>query len=281
MPKVSVVMPVHNTKEEYLRESIGSILNQTFTDFEFIIIDDSTTNAQENVIKNFNDERINYQKLESLSLADALNYGINLAKGQYIARMDADDISLPTRFEKQVNFLETNIDYSVIGSWFEIFPKQSIVKHIEMPKILDFFGECCIGHPTVMFRKADFDKYNLRYENKYYCEDYDLWSRAVRYLNFYNIQEVLLYYRDNGENRSHENNEQVVKDSENIRNNILNILKTDENLPPKIKNLIIQYPLPKLTLLQKIFSIRCEFSSRKLYKVIRILGLKISIKEEI
>lgn len=98
-------MPVHNTKEEYLRESIGSILNQTFTDFEFIIIDDSTTNAQENAIKNFNDERINYRKLESLSLADALNYGINLAKGQYIARMDADDISLPTRFEKLINLL--------------------------------------------------------------------------------------------------------------------------------------------------------------------------------
>lgn len=277
MTKISVIMPVHDTKVEWLQEAVKSILNQTFTDFEFIIIDDSSTNIQENVIKEFEDERINYQKLEPLSLPDALNYGINLAKGEYIARMDADDISLKNRFEKQVEFLDNNLKYSIVGSWFEIFPKKTVVKHPKTPKLLDFAAGCCIGHPTVMFRKADFDKYNLRYSNEYYCEDYDLWSRALRHVDFYNIQEILLFYREEGVQRSQEGSIQLTKDSEKIRFNILECLTSDEVLQKKLLELMT---FSHLNVLQRIFSVRELFSNHEKRIVIRILGLKISIKEK-
>lgn len=277
MTKISVIMPVHDTKVEWLQEAVKSILNQTFTDFEFIIIDDSSTNIQENVIKEFEDERINYQKLEPLSLPDALNYGINLAKGEYIARMDADDISLKNRFEKQVEFLDNNLKYSIVGSWFEIFPKKIVVKHPKTPKLLDFAAGCCIGHPTVMFRKADFDKYNLRYSNEYYCEDYDLWSRALRHVDFYNIQEILLFYREEGVQRSQEGSIQLTKDSEKIRFNILECLTSDEVLQKKLLELMT---FSHLNVLQRIFSVRELFSNHEKRIVIRILGLKISIKEK-
>src|SRR5574344_639787 len=109
MPKISVVMPVYNTDETFLRESIESILNQSFKDFEFIIINDGSTNNAEDVILSYKDERIRYYKNDiNLKLIKTLNRGLLLAEGEYIARMDSDDISLPTRFQTQVEFLGKN-----------------------------------------------------------------------------------------------------------------------------------------------------------------------------
>ena len=103
MPKISVIMTVYNTEEKYLREAIESVLNQTFSDFEFIIVDDGSTNNAVEVVKSYRDERI---KLvlngKNLGMAKSSNIGLEMAQGEYIARMDSDDISLPERFEKQV-----------------------------------------------------------------------------------------------------------------------------------------------------------------------------------
>ncbi len=113
MPKISVVMPVYNTKEEWLREAIESILNQSYKDFEFIIIDDGSDKSIEPIVNSYNDARIVLIRQENLGIAKSLNYGFKISKGEYIARMDSDDISLPERFEKQVNFLDKNPQISV------------------------------------------------------------------------------------------------------------------------------------------------------------------------
>ena len=118
---VTVLMPVYNG-EMYLREAIDSILHQTFTDFEFLIINDGSTDNSETIILSYDDSRIRYEKNDSnLKLIATLNKGIELAKGKYIVRMDADDISIPDRIEKQVAFLEKNPDVGICGSWFTAF----------------------------------------------------------------------------------------------------------------------------------------------------------------
>jgi glycosyltransferase involved in cell wall biosynthesis len=275
MPKVSVVMPVYNTKEEYLREAIESILNQTFTDFEFIIINDGSTNNAEDVILSYKDERIKYIKQEKQGIPKTRNKGLEMATGEYVAVFDSDDISLPERFEKQVKYLDENKNISVLGSWFEIFPKYAIIAHPKTPKICDFLKENCIAHPSVMLRKSDFDKYNLRYNEDFkVAQDYELWSRAVRVLNFENLQEVLLKYRRH-ENNNSKPSETLTKNNTQIKNNILNFLTTDENLKNKIKKFIIPQ---KPTFLQKIFSVRTKTSGNRKKIIVRILGIKISLK---
>lgn len=200
MPKISVLMPVYNTEEIFLKDAIESILNQTFTDFEFLIINDGSTNNSEGVILSYNDERIKYIKNEqNLGLIKTLNKGLDLANGEYIARMDSDDISLPERFEKQVKFLDENPEIGILGTWCEWFPKQRVMKSFtENEKI----KECLlimhneIGHPTVMIRKSLKDKFNIRYdENALYVEDYALWLSLIDKVGFANIPEVLLKYR--------------------------------------------------------------------------------------
>ncbi len=229
MPKVSVLMPVYNTKEEYLRESIESILKQTFTDFEFIIINDGSTNNAKDVILSYQDSRIKYYEQENQGIAATLNRGLDLSQGEYIARMDADDISMPERLKKQTEFLDVHSDISVLGSWCEFFPKQKVMKYIAEPKYLDFIKFCQICHPAVMLRSNILKQYNLKYNSKYKCEDYELWSRAIKFVKFYNIPEVLLKYR------WHENNiskisEKFSDDVEKVKQNMLDFLTNNEML---------------------------------------------------
>lgn len=205
MPKVSIIMPVYNTVETYLRESIESILNQTFKDFEFIIINDGSTNNAEEVILSYKDDRIKYVKNEeNLKLIRTLNKGFDLAKGEYIARMDSDDISLPQRLEKQVDFLEKHPEVDVLGTWFQCFPRER-----KMETFVDnrSIKECLlinsnnIGHPTVMLRKSTVDKLNIRYdEEAVYVEDYALWLSLIDKVKLANLPEILLNYRIHSEN---------------------------------------------------------------------------------
>ena len=130
MPKVSVLMPVFNTKEEYLRESIHSILNQTFNDFEFIIINDGSVNNAEDVILSYCDNRIKYFEQDNHGLVYTLNRGISLCNGEYIARMDSDDISLPERFARQVEILERNPEIGIVGGLISFFPDSKFEKNM-------------------------------------------------------------------------------------------------------------------------------------------------------
>lgn len=200
MSKVSVLMPVYNTEEVFLKEAIESILNQTFQDFEFLIINDGSTNNAEEIILSYKDERIKYIKnKQNLGLIKTLNKGLELAQGEYIARMDSDDISLLERFEKQVKFLDENSEIGILGAWFKYFPGNRTVETATTPKDIKekmLVSSNEIGHPTVMIRNSVLKKFNAKYnENALYVEDYALWLSLIDKVKFANIGEVLLYYR--------------------------------------------------------------------------------------
>jgi len=196
-PIISVLMPVYNG-EKYLKDSIDSILNQTYKNFEFIIIDDGSTDKTEEIIKSYSDKRIRFIKNEkNLGIVKSLNLGIDLARGKYIARMDADDISLPERFEKQVEFMENHPEVNVCGSWIEYFGARSGVwktlKSDAKIKVGLLFGSQ-LAHPTILAKKEVFVSYPYREEYKD-AEDYHLWVLMSKDYTFSNLQEVLLRYR--------------------------------------------------------------------------------------
>jgi glycosyltransferase involved in cell wall biosynthesis len=207
-PTVSVLMPVHNGAQ-FLRESIDSILNQTFTDFEFLIIDDGSTDETTNIIASYTDPRIKNHRLEkNVGLPAALNSGLSLAKGTYIARMDADDISTRGRLETQVNFLNTHEEIGVVGSWARVFGTTSsyVWKNPKKPEdikaLLPF--SCCLLHPTVMLRKSILEKNSLKYNEDFLsAQDYELWSKLWQRTEFANVPQVLLHYRVNDQSISH------------------------------------------------------------------------------
>lgn len=199
MSKISVVMPVYNTQEEYLREAIESILNQTFNDFEFIIINDCSTDENvEKIICSYNDERIIYLKNEqNMGVAATLNVGLEHASGKYIARMDADDVSFENRFEVQHKFLEENPQYQLCST------RISTAKGDPSPRNMNFeylktkliFRGNPIIHPTVMFNREFFINHSLFYKIMPYCEDWDLWFRLSLVGKFVVLPYKLLYYR--------------------------------------------------------------------------------------
>lgn len=277
MPKVSVLMPVYNVKEEYLRESIESILNQTFSDFEFIILDDCSTTNIEPIINSYNDKRIKFFRNEqNLGIAKSRNKLMELAQGEYAALMDNDDISLPQRLEKQVAFLDNNKEISIVSAAYETFPNKTIIKQPLAPRYLDLYKECIITHPLAMFRLGDVKKYNLQYDNSFICsQDYELWSRAIRYLKMANLPEVLLKYRVLEESITHKKAALAFEEDTKIRQQMLEFLSTDEEIQNKIKNLyfpVIKHK--KNSFLQNIFSIR----NIENHKIITILFLKISLR---
>ncbi|MBZ7937990.1 glycosyltransferase [Campylobacter molothri] len=205
LPLVSVIMPCYN-RQEYIIEAIESILNQTYTNFEFIIIDDCSTDNTYEIVKKYAeiDKRIIALKNEkNQGIVYTLNRGLNIAQGKYIARMDDDDISLPSRFEKQVEYMEANLDIVVLGSFIEVFNEKFEECYSwvceDKPEILsillNFFNPMC--HPSIMMRKEFLTSYNLKYEEKYrHAEEYFLWTEILKYGGkIANIPEVLLRYR--------------------------------------------------------------------------------------
>lgn len=201
MPKVSVVMPAYNA-EKYIAEAIDSILNQTFTDFEFIIINDGSTDKTKDIILSYSDPRIVYLENEKNSgIVVTLNKGLERALGEYIARMDADDISYPERFERQVMFLDSHEHIGVVGSALQIFgdgiDNQNLFFSDTKEKLkADLLFNSCLAHPTVMFRHSliqnSSEFYDIRFAG---IEDYDLWWRLAQITDLGCINEVLLRYR--------------------------------------------------------------------------------------
>lgn len=198
IPLVTVLMPVYNG-EKYLREAIESILSQTFKDFELLIINDGSSDSSEEIILSYKDSRIEYVKNEqNIRLIATLNKGLELAKGKYIARMDADDISIVSRLDKQVRFLEENPTIGLLGSAFEVIgigSKKSypIVDH-EIRFSLLFLNTFL--HSSVIFRKELCVTNNLFFDNKYiHAEDYKLWTELMFKTNVYNLDEALVKYR--------------------------------------------------------------------------------------
>ena len=236
-PKISVLMPVYNTQEDYLREAIESILSQSFADFEFIIINDGSTNNAEDVIMSYKDARIRYYKQENKGLSITRNRLLDLAQGEYVALMDSDDISLPERLQKQNEVLDSQPQIGVVSAWLEYFQnRQGLNCRMENPRLLDlYFKGSLISHPCVMMRKSVLDAHNLRYDEKYPpAEDFELWSRALQYTQAYNIQTVLLRYRWHGNNISATQSQRQKALAWQIRRNILDALSNDANVKQEI-----------------------------------------------
>jgi len=220
-PLVSVLIPCYNV-EKYVVESVSSILNQTYTNIEVVAINDCSTDATKEKLENLalQDSRVKvYSNETNLKLINTLNKGIELCSGKYIARMDADDISLPTRIEKQVEFLEYNTDYSVVSTMFYTFKTGSSKKNLyinptkyeELQAFLLFKSGIC--HPAVMIRKTLFTELGLRFEQEYvHVEDYALWSKALYCTKLANIGEPLLLYR------MHENQISTVYEGVQLQN---------------------------------------------------------------
>lgn len=207
-PKVSVLLPVYNG-ELYLREAIESILGQTYTDFELIIMNDGSTDNSEQVVKAFHDSRIVYRKQTNQGLGATLNNAIRISRGEYLARQDADDYSYPDRFEKQIAFLERRPDCGVVGTWAKTIDsevkkriwnkppphKQPPSESFAMKYVMLF--DSPFVHSSVMIRKLVFDKVGLYSTGSplLFPEDYDLWSRIAREFEIANIPEMLQVYR--------------------------------------------------------------------------------------
>lgn len=202
MPAISVIMPVYNASE-YLAEAIESIISQTFEDWELILIDDGSTDGSASIIDRYakSDNRLkHYTNERNLGLIPTLNRGISLCKGRYIARMDADDVSLPDRFEEQYKFLEKNKDIAMCGinailidSEGKNTGKISGLETDEYLRINLLFTTSFV-HPGMMIR-ADVLKENLYDERYKHAEDYELWCRIARNHKVANIPHFLLRYR--------------------------------------------------------------------------------------
>lgn len=199
--KVSVLMSVYNDAR-YVGETVESILRQTFTDFEFIIINDGSTDGTKEVIESFRDPRIILVNRENKGLTKSLNEGIKLSRGQYIARQDADDISLPHRLEKQVTYMDDNPEVAVLGSSFRLINvKGKKIKDYHYPTTHDEIKKCLFAfqsafpHTSVIFRKdkvQELGEYNERFVRS---QDYDLWLRVCQRFEVASLSEPLVCLR--------------------------------------------------------------------------------------
>jgi len=224
---VSVLMPVYNA-ELYLREAIESVLNQTYTDFEFIIINDGSTDNSESIILSYSDNRIKYIKNETnLKLIATLNKGIKLAQGDFLARMDADDICAIERLEKQVSFLKNNNDYVAVGSCYDkIDLLGDKIESVKLPLVseevfysLHFFNPIC--HPSVLMRNSILKEYNLNFDENYiHAEDYEFWTRLIQYGKIRNLPDTLLKYRVHETQVSNVYNEEQFLIDKKVKQNL-------------------------------------------------------------
>ncbi len=228
MPRVSVLTPIYNTNHAHLRECIESILKQTFTDFEFIILNDSPDNdALEKLVLSYDDARIHYVKNEkNIGISQSRNKLIDLARGKYLAIFDHDDISRPDRLARQVEFLDTHPYIGVVGAWCHWFGDKDFIRknpEYDTDIKIRLTDVCAIMHTTAMIRKSVLTDNNIRYEEQYTpAEDYRLWGQLMAHTDFHNLQMVLVEYRWRNDNTSNTMREKMARVHESIKIQICN-----------------------------------------------------------
>ncbi len=203
IPEVTVIIPVYNA-EKYIRKSLNSILNQTLKNIEILVIEDCSTDNSLIIIQELqqSDDRVKIIKNSTnKGIVYGLNAGLDLASSDYIARMDADDIAYPERFEKQLHYLRQHTDTILVGTNMELIDdRENHISFREYPQhhaeiIAALFDRSPFGHPTVMFKKSAVIEIGGYREEFKTCEDYDLWLRLRNKGKFANLQETLLKYR--------------------------------------------------------------------------------------
>lgn len=218
-PLVSVVLAVYNG-EVYLKDTIESVLNQSFKDFEFIIVNDCSTDTSESIILSYDDPRIVYLKnSRNLKLVDSLNRGISASRSDFIARIDADDIMSYDRLKIQYEFLNDHKNIGLLGSNVKIIDEHNNFisqwsfpnSNIELKKLL--LKRNPFLHPAIMFKKDLLIEDSHFYDSKYpSCEDYELFIRLKDRTEFYSLSDELTFYRRHSDQITDRNIRKVQKD---------------------------------------------------------------------
>ena len=202
-PCISVVMPNYNTPIAYLEQAVSSILNQTYSNFEFIIVDDCSTDSSYSYLQSITDERIRLiRNNENVGVTKSLIVGFQIAQGDYIARMDSDDISFPHRFERQLAYMQQHPETIVCGTYVEEIgdSHRKICRKIPDARYYQcavlFGNEYGLIHPTAFFSAEKLRKHNIKYNPDIQtAQDYAMWSVCCWYGEIANVEEVLLQYR--------------------------------------------------------------------------------------
>lgn len=279
-PIISVIMSVYNG-EKYVAEAINSIINQTFKDFEFIIIDDGSTDNSLIIVKTLSllDERIRIIENDgNIGLAKSLNRGISLARGKYIARMDADDISLHDRFMKQVDYLEKHHDIAVVGGsviYINDEGKEGYHGHYPLSPYQvkwQLFFVNPMSHPSTMLRRKLFSEYGIHYnEQLTTTQDYDLWVQVSKQFQLANLPDQLLYYRQHGDSISYNSSAIQKKNNLLIRKELIN-----NTLKMKFSNNVIEAsrkPFSETKLITVLLSICLILLLKKRFQLSKLENL--------
>jgi glycosyltransferase involved in cell wall biosynthesis len=235
---ITVLMPVYNS-EKYLEAAIESILQQTYADFEFLIIDDGSTDNTQEIVLSYDEPRIQYLKNDfNRGITYTLNKGIDISRTKYIARMDADDISYPKRFEKQMEVMDLYPECAMVSCWAREINDNGeeigtqVFRNLYLYYNLTF--ECWVYHPTVIYKKEAVEAIG-KYQKKF-SEDFDLFWRISRHYPIFNIDEVLLDYRisDSSLCKVLKKNDYDIYNRENVWRNLKYYMGEDFILPPSI-----------------------------------------------
>ena len=250
-PAITVCMPVYNAAR-YLRECIDSILAQTFTDFELLIVDDGSTDNSRDIVRSYRDKRIRLMENRH-DYIGSLNKLLDEARGKYIARMDADDVMMPYRLEAQFGYMEKHTEVGVLGGGFQQIG-QLHNKFTPLPKVSmqDMINACCVAHPTVMIRASVLERYGLRYEEDFkYAEDCRLWMQMMKHeVIFHNITVPVIKYRISEDqitsrhpSEQKERAERVKKDgAEWLLDRIRKVSYEEADIPPSDNLLTVVIP---------------------------------------
>lgn len=228
-PFVTVLMPLYNGAC-YVQAAVESILRQTWHNFELLIIDDGSNDAGPEIIHSIRDDRIVFlRNSENMGVAATLNRGLAVARGRYIARMDADDMSVPDRLQRQVDFMEAHPEVGISGGWVRFFgfgASTTLRPPCDM-KLLRCYAlfENPFCHMTVIMRKSMMQKHNLLYNGHYSrSEDYELWSRAIHCFSLANIGRVLVSARQHPASATLSNWQEMTVQTEKIQASLLGLL---------------------------------------------------------
>jgi len=204
--EISVLLAVYNG-ELYIKEAIDSILSQTFSNFEFIIVNDGSTDSTVKIIKGYKDSRIVYiDNATNKGLIYSLNRGLSSCRGKYVARMDGDDIALPKRLQIQYDYMQLHPEVGICGgnvkTYFNDNRKNFVIRFPETDKQIRAFSffQSPFNHPSVIIRKEILLQNNLQYREEFlHSEDYALWIELLRYTQGHNLSDILLHYRIHNE----------------------------------------------------------------------------------
>lgn len=208
MPKVSVLVPLFHTEPEHFRAMVDSVLAQTFTDFELLLLNDSPEDASlREMVALYDDPRIRFEENEkNLGISAARNRLIDMARGEYLAILDHDDIAFPDRLEKEVAYLDEHPEVGVVSGATVVLPGEKVDHYPEENLAIKraMMTGCPLVHSAAMIRRSALEASGIRYKALYSpAEDYVLWIRLMGVTMFHNFAEPLIYYRNHTHNTTH------------------------------------------------------------------------------